>query len=238
MNDRYAGDRADRVHSRPPVSEVWVVVPAHNEEEHIAASLEAILRSARAAGVPFTVTVVLDDCTDRTADRIPTGVRSVVVSERSAGAARRAGMLGAPAGRGVWYATTDADSLVPVHWLSTIIASADEHDVVAGTIRVADWAGRDDRVRQHHDHGYRARAGHGHIHGANLAVSAAAYHHVGGFRPMPEHEDVDLVSRCLAAGLVVDWSDSAPVITSARRFNRVGGGFGGLLNRLEEGLTP
>ena len=213
-------------------------MPAHNEEEHIVGSLDAVLRAAPGAGVPVTVTVVLDDCTDRTADRIPVGVRSVAVSHRSAGAARRAGLLGAPAGPGVWYATTDADSFVPGNWLSAMVASAREHDLVAGTIRVADWSGRDDRVRRWHDDGYRTRPGHGHIHGANLAVSAAAYHAVGGFRPLSEHEDVDLVSRCLAAGFVVDWSDSAPVITSARHHNRVGGGFGGLLNRFEEGLIP
>ncbi|WP_432560051.1 glycosyltransferase [Granulicoccus sp. GXG6511] len=221
------------------VSAVWVVVPARNEEQLIGACLASLRRAMDRVFVPVTVTVVLDDCTDATAARIPSWVRAVEVRHRSAGAARRAGFEAAPTGPGVWYATTDADSIVPPDWFAGIITSAAYgHDVRAGTIVVADWLGRDPRVGGRHDDAYRQGAGHRHIHGANLAVSAEAYHAVGGFRALREHEDVDLVARCLAAGRSVDWAATTPVITSARRDNRVPGGFGGHLTRLEEELTP
>lgn len=223
--------------ARPKLSSVWVVVPAHNEEDLVGASIDSILAAADQVDVPVEITVVLDGCTDRTARRIPAGVRTLAVDHRSAGAARRTGLRDAGTEPGAWYATTDADSVVPPHWLTDLTRSAADHDLRAGTIRVENWAGRDDRVRRWHDADYRDRPGHGHVHGANLAVSAAAYRCVGGFRPLVVHEDVDLVTRCREAGFVVDWSATAPVITSARRRNRVGGGFGGLLNRVEEGLN-
>lgn len=221
-----------------PVTGIHVVVPARNEEESIEACLESIRLAATRVTTPVTVTVVLDDCTDCTADRIPVGVRSAVVRHRSAGAARRTGFWCSPRGQGVWYATTDADSLVPLQWFDGVLESASAgHAVRAGTILVADWTGREAGVRLLHDERYRVHADHGHIHGANLAIRADAYHAVGGFGGLAQHEDVELVRRLLAARFSVDWSSSTPVATSARRNNRVPGGFGGYLARLEEGLT-
>lgn len=217
---------------------IWVVVPAHDEEDLIGACLASIEVAAARVTVPVVTTVVLDACTDHTADRIPSGVRSVEVLHRNAGAARWSGLLGAPVGPGIWYATTDADSLVPPSWFEGILASARAgHDVVAGTIVVDDWEHRDPRLRPLHDAGYRQEAGHRHIHGANLALASTVYQAVGGFRALPEHEDVDLVTRCGEAGYRIDWSGQPPVITSARRTNRAPGGFAGFLNRLEEDLT-
>ncbi|MDO5499845.1 MAG: glycosyltransferase [Propionibacteriaceae bacterium] len=215
-----------------------MVVPARNEEARIEACLVSIRCAAERVAVPVTVTVVLDDCTDRTAARIPPGVRAVPVRHRNAGAARRAGFLGVPRTPGTWCATTDADSLVPATWFEGMAESAwAGHHVRAGTVVVTDWSGREPGLGERHGAGYRHQLGHRHIHGANLALSAAAYHAVGGFRPLVEHEDVDLVTRCLADGWTVDWSASTPVATSARRDNRVLGGFGGHLSRLEEELT-
>lgn len=216
-----------------------MVVPARNEEDLIGACLASLQHAADQVSVPVTVTVVLDDCADATAVRIPSWVRTVEVCHRSAGAARRSGFLVAPRRRGVWYATTDADSLVPPTWFEGMLTSAwAGHDVRAGTIVVTDWTDLDPRVRARHAADYRQTAGHRHIHGANLALSAAAYHGVGGFRDLAEHEDVDLVTRCQAAGWTVDWSATTPVSTSARANNRVPAGFGGHLTRLAEGLTP
>ncbi|HHV20655.1 MAG TPA: glycosyltransferase family 2 protein [Propionibacterium sp.] len=220
------------------VGAVWGVVPARNEEELIGACLDSLRRAMDRVSVPVAVTVVLDDCTDATAARIPSWVRAVVVRHRSAGAARRAGFRDAPAGSGVWYATTDADSLVPPTWFEGIQASAEAgHDVRAGTVVVADRLDRDADVISRHDAAYRQGADHRHIHGANLALSADSYHAIGGFRALPEHEDVDLIARCLAGGRSVDWSATTPVATSARRDNRVSAGFGGHLTRLEEEFT-
>ena len=105
---------------------------------------------------------------------------------------------------------------------------------MAGTIHVRDWSHRPDGVRDLHDRAYTHADGHGHVHGANLGVRGSAYAAVGGFRPLPESEDVDLVARLDAAGATVVWAADCPVVTSSRVSRRTGGGFSGHL----DSLTP
>ena len=81
--------------------------------------------------------------------------------------------------------------------------------------------------------GYLPGPGHRHIHGANIGISARAYRQLGGFDPLPVHEDVHLVRRAQEAGLTVAWSTAAPVTTSARRTARAPGGFAGHLSATE-----
>src|SRR5699024_7601881 len=85
--------------------------------------------------------------------------------------------------------------------------------------------------------GYHPGPGHRHIHGANIGISARAYRQLGGFDPLPVHEDVQLVRRAQAAGLTVAWSTAAPVMTSARRTARAPGGFAGHLAATECAAT-
>ena len=49
---------------------IGVVIPAHNEEKHIATCLSSVLLAAKHPGLEgrqVTVLVVLDDCSDATA---------------------------------------------------------------------------------------------------------------------------------------------------------------------------
>jgi glycosyltransferase involved in cell wall biosynthesis len=66
------------------------VVPAHNEEELLPCCLAALRRTAAAVDVPVHLLVVLDACTDRTAE-VAEPAAVIEVWERSVGAARRAG---------------------------------------------------------------------------------------------------------------------------------------------------
>ena len=218
-----------------PVTRVVVVIPAHDEREGIRACVDSVLAAAGEVDVPVTVRVVLDTCTDGTGEHVPDGVETRTVAVRNVGAARAAGVDDADGGADVWLAHTDADTIVGAEWLRRQLAHADAGaDAVAGTIHVRDWSHRPDGVRDLHDRAYTHADGHGHVHGANLGVRGSAYTAVGGFRPLPESEDVDLVARLDAAGATVVWAADCPVVTSSRVSRRTGGGFSGHL----DSLTP
>lgn len=221
---------------------VDVVIPAHDEQDLLGACLDALEACVAATPVPVTVTVVLDSCTDRSADIARGRARIVRADARNVGVARAEGFdslprptaESAPGAR--WFATTDADSRVPPTWLVDQLGLARRGaDVVAGLIEVDDWSAWGPATRSRYLSGYHPGAGHRHIHGANLGISARAYRRLGGFDPLPVHEDVRLVRRAEAAGLTVEWSPAAPVITSARPHSRTPGGFAAHLVSLDRG---
>lgn len=244
---------------------VDVVVPARDEQERIGACLTglleamAVLRSERPQD-DARITLVLDDCHDRTAlvarsvlDGVPSA-RVLETSSRAVGAARAAGVAdalarssdrtegapsaGAPGTAVRWLAATDADSVVPPGWL---VQQADAcragADVLVGGV-VPDPADLDaDALR-------RWRAVHagdealGHVHGANLGIGADAYLFLGGFEAVTEHEDVGLVARARAAGLSVRATLDAPVTTSGRFSGRTPGGYAEHLRATYTGPVP
>lgn len=218
---------------------VDVVIPAHDEQDLLAGCLDALEDCIAATPVPVTVTVVLDSCRDATEEIARGRARIVRTSARNVGIARARGFdsLRRPSSRR-WYATTDADSRVPRTWLTDQLAVARSGaDVVAGLIAVDDWSDWTPATRLSYLEGYHPGPGHRHIHGANIGISARAYRQLGGFDPLPVHEDVQLVRRAQAAGLTVAWSTAAPVMTSARRTARAPGGFAGHLAATECAAT-
>src|SRR5579871_945835 len=50
------------------ISEVAVIIPAHNEEKLLPECLEAVSGAVEQVGIPVRVLVVLDRCADGTAD--------------------------------------------------------------------------------------------------------------------------------------------------------------------------
>jgi glycosyltransferase involved in cell wall biosynthesis len=217
---------------------VVVIVPAHNEAQMLPDCLAAldVSRLSMPREVTVEVLVVLDDCTDRSAEIARAArVRTLPVRARNVGMARHAGALAAigtdPAG--TWLASTDADSLVPGDWLRTHLAAADAGwDALAGTVRVRDWTGRPPTVRRRFDHVYRPADGHRHVHGANLGVTAAAYLRVGGYPSIPTSEDVALLDALNRAGARVLRTATAPVTTSARLEARAPNGFAHALSTM------
>lgn len=219
-----------------------VVIPAHNEQDLLPACLVAIQHAIRQVSVPVSLVVVADACTDKTAELASAQGATVIESAaRNVGAARRAGASQVlrsarrldPAE--VWVATTDADSLVPRHWLTHQLRHARRGwKGVVGTVTVADWAGHPHHVRRLYTRGYRAWQGHHpHVHGANLGFSADAYLAAGGFRPLPTAEDHALVDDLLAAGMPLLRTARLPVVTSARCRARAPRGFAWLLRTLD-----
>ncbi|MCW2817752.1 MAG: hypothetical protein JWR42_539 [Marmoricola sp.] len=220
---------------------VEVVVPARDEEQHLADCLESVLAAARLAGrvqgCDVGVTVVLDSCTDRSAEVVATfpGVRSLVVRDGVVGRARRRGLVGLDRGVATWVACTDADTVVPRRWLSTQLAlAALGPDLLVGTVTPDP---RDvspgDLLAWHALH--PLGEGHPFVHGANLGFSLAAYDRVGGFAPLATGEDVDLVARMQAAGVPWRATDRTRVSTSGRWRGRAPEGFAGFLRELRLG---
>lgn len=220
------------------VSEVHVVIPAHDEEGTIDDCLQALWLSAAAVSAAVSVTVVCDSCSDSTERLAAARAHVLRVDERCVGAARATGLRHVSdlhyGDSGVWLATTDADSLVPGNWIATQLELARlGADVVAGLVRVDDWRGWDGEVVEAYRRGYRGIDGHRHIHGANLGCSARAYRALGGFATLTTGEDVDLVRRAEERGMTIAWESAHPVVTSSRRTGRAPGGFASHLRDLD-----
>jgi glycosyltransferase involved in cell wall biosynthesis len=222
------------------ISAVGVVIPARNEELLLPACLDSIRDAiAKVAPIPAVVVVALDSCTDASAQIAAERpwVSTVRTDASNVGLARRLGteevlrqLTDVPLDD-VWLAQTDADSTVPSDWLAGQIALADEGwDVVVGTVAVADWSEHHPSVRTRWAADYNAYEHHGHVHGANLGLTAASYVAVGGWPALQADEDVALI-RSLTQRRVVATA-TLPVVTSARREPRASGGFGDTLNGL------
>jgi glycosyltransferase involved in cell wall biosynthesis len=208
-----------------------VVIPAHNERDRITACLASVGAAAARVAVPVTVVVVLDACTDGSEHVVAGPVRTLRIAARNVGAARAFGFAHAAGAvdAQTWYATTDADSVVPVTWLSAQMNHHRNGDhAMVGTVDV-DWRHHSSTTQRTYERLYKRRyegPGHGHVHGANLGVRADLYWQVGGFRALGTGEDVDLVERLVRADARIVWDRRNPVITSDRPDSRVSGGFG------------
>jgi glycosyltransferase involved in cell wall biosynthesis len=257
-----AGDcPAEEVRSRPGIDRVAVVVPAHNEDQHLDRALSALRAAADALererpGMRLSITVVLDSCTDRSADitagYVASDPRFAAVQVRlgSTGASRAAGVVAAAgqwtgAGRltgpghwtgqwpgHVWLANTDADSAVPENWLVRQVELADAGaDAVLGSVE-PDPAGTDPAVLRRWLERHPFREDHPHIYGANFGVRASAYLAAGGFPRTRAHEDRILVENLRKQAYSVLATDTIRVLTSGRTHARAPQGFAAYLRAL------
>ncbi len=221
---------------------IGIVIPAHNEAALLGICLEAALAASLHPGLKgeeVEVLVVLDDCSDGTAELVSgRAVGSVTVAVRNVGAARAIGARQLLARGARWLGFTDADSRVAEDWLVRQLEL--NADAVCGTVTVEDWSDHDGHAVQLEDHFRRTYShadGHRHIHGANLGVCARAYEAVGGFAPLVSSEDVALVEALEMAGARVCWSAAPRVVTSARRHARAPAGFAAALCAAVEGIN-
>ncbi|QNG17573.1 glycosyltransferase [Rhodococcus triatomae] len=206
------------------VDHVTVVVPAHNERADLPDCLHGLREASGGLDVPVRIVVVLDACSDGSAEVVGPGIETVVVDLHNVGAARRAGFAAVPVRRHEWFATTDADSRVPPNWLSSQLAHASAGaELVPGTVVVDDWSQWSPAVRRRYLAAYGSSKRH--VHGASLGFSAELYGAVSGFASLESGEDVDLIHRMIGRGAQVVWSTDAPVRTSARARGRAPAGF-------------
>lgn len=228
------------------ISAVGVIVPARNERARIGPCLAALATARDHAfdrfAIPIRILVVLDSCTDDTAEQIRAdlGIDTVTCQHRSVGAARALGattvlnVLNDAGHRreSTWLANTDADSRVPLDWLTHMIdvGNAGAH-LALGTVR-PDLAA-DTPAFHRWSREYIPHDGHPHIHGANLGIRADTYLELGGWPPVTHDEDVELVLRATAStGLCIVRTASVPVVTSARYSGRTPAGFAHYMSHL------
>ncbi len=228
------------------ISELGVVVPARDEQRHIGDCLEALEISRRRLadshpGVRTRVLVVLDSCADATPARVAAwpGVEAVAVAHGCVGAARATGTArlvtsSRCVAEELWLAHTDADSVVPADWMTTMLRHAElGAQLVLGTVRPD--ADLDDQLRDRWHRRHVEADGHPHVHGANLGIRADTYALLGGWRAAASGEDVDLAARATAHGrLRIHRTAESPVTTSSRLDGRAPGGFSSYLR----GLRP
>jgi hypothetical protein len=222
-----------------------VVVPARDEELLLPACLDAVAAAVAELGaayphLPVQVLVVLDACRDGSAQVVSErdGVVAVTTRAGSVGVARSEGVEAAATWaartgrRSLWIASTDADSVVPRHWLTSHLGwAADGLGLVVGTVepRPGDLSpGALSAWHQRHT----TADGHDHVHGANLGFTLDAYRTAGGFPLLPTHEDVGLVTAMREAGVPSLATGAVPVVTSGRRTGRAPDGFAHYLDEL------
>ena len=110
------------------------IVPAHNEEALLGATLEALSASARSLGEPHEIIVVDDASTDRTAGiAAERGARVIHVNHRKIAAVRNAG---AQASSGDFLFFVDADTVVGLDTLRAAWKALREDGAVGGGARV------------------------------------------------------------------------------------------------------
>ena len=220
---------------------VAVVVPARDEEDLLPLCLESVrLAGAELAlvrpDVVCEVIVVLDVCTDQTAEVASAGGARVVSSPHGrVGAARALGVRTALEDRdpaGVWVANTDADTVVPAHWLVRHAELAEAgHDLVTGTVEPG-FADEDPDLLARWHARHVLADGHPYVHAANLGIRGSVYERLGGFEHVATHEDLRLVTRAAEAGVAVTASDAIRVRTSSRLVARAPDGFAAYLREL------
>ncbi|HVQ51066.1 MAG TPA: glycosyltransferase [Mycobacterium sp.] len=216
-----------------------VVVPAHNEFDHLPSCLLALTTASRRLSMPVLVVVVLDACddgSDSLAEQFGPDVHFRSIDAGNVGAARAAGFEYARSACGsvvptrTWFATTDADSVVSSEWLARMTAA--DADMVLGTVRIPVWR-LPVEVARRYLLAYKSKGpGHNHIHGANMGFRADAYWQVGGFQALATGEDVDLVQRFETAHMQIQRDARLTVTTSVRQVGRAPGGFAHHLREL------
>jgi len=243
------------------IHQVAVVIPAHNEDQHLERALTAVSCAAdrvesELPDVAVRVVVVLDGCTDRSpvvaAQFAAVDPRYLLlpVSFGSVGKSRQAGVRAAlensttrtQAGRagggrsmrGIWLANTDADSCVPPHWLvRQLELAALGFDVVLGTVQPDPHGMHHELLARWHAR-HPGTEDHSHVYGANLGVRASSYLAAGGFPGVDFDEDQALVRRLRSSGAGIVATDTTRVLTSGRTAGRAPRGFAAYLLALAQ----
>ncbi len=191
-----------------PAPALSIIIPTLDEERSISAMLDAV---ARLRG-PIEVIIADGGSRDRTAEIARArGVR-VLTAERGRGAQLHAGACAAR-GTALWF--LHADTFPPTDAPRWIHEALSDHRVVAGNFHLRFDGAR--RAARFLTGLYPQLRKLGLCYGdSGIFVRRAAYIKIGGFKPFPVFEDLDLIRRLRRLGRIVH--SPLTVVTSSRRF--------------------
>ncbi len=223
--------------------EIAVLIPARDEEALVERCLRSV--SNAIASLPTAVHARTILISDSSVDRTE-AIAARVLTARDALLTTNAGAVGAARAlaaahaiqtarcppQQLWLANTDADCVVPPHWLRDQLALANQGmEAVAGIVTVDSFEEHEPQVPARFRDTYLIRSDgtHPHVHGANLGVRADRYLTAGGWADLPTAEDHDLWRRLHQTGARTCSSAKIVVATSGRRIGRAPQGFAGAL---------
>ncbi len=213
---------------------ISVVIPAFNEEKHVARCLESLFHQTYQGDYEVIVVVSGNDGTSTIAQSF--GARLISQEKREIAYARQSGF---EAAKGNIIASTDADTIVPTDWLEKIDHLFKQNPAavaVAGHFQLADGPYI---VRQAIKLSgvlmpaiLKLAPWLWYFSGANFAVKTDVFNAVNGFNTSIEFgEDIDLCRRLRQTGRVV-FEPSLLVHTSGRAFAKDKPGLNHLVNYL------
>ncbi|MCX8008602.1 MAG: glycosyltransferase family 2 protein [Patescibacteria group bacterium] len=195
---------------------VSVVIPAYNEERYIGRVLECLMKQTIQG---FEIVVVDNNSTDKTAE-IARSYGARVVKEKIQGMipARERGFQEA---KGEIILRTDADTIVPPHWVETFYTAFQTHpDIVAasGNLRLPVPFGS--FIIAGYNILCRISLGHYQLNGPNMAIKKSVWTTINVCKNDTDvHEDIDLAIHMGRKGRILFLSDLY-VTYSMRRFQR------------------
>ena len=201
----------------PSATSLAVVVPTLNAAATLGGTLESLTAAAPGDG-PARLVVADGGSADGTTDIARSAGAHVVASPRGRGAQLAAG---AAAVREDWILFLHADTRLESGWraaVGTFIADPDNRRR-AGHFRLRFDSPHPSARRIERLASWRARRLGLPYGDQGLLVARAFYEHLGGYRPLPLMEDVDLVTRIGRRRLR---ELSAEAVTSAARYERDG----------------
>ena len=189
---------------------VTVVIPAHNESAALPACLDALSRQkTKHALNVILVDNASTDTTTKIAESWQDRLQIQIIQEpmRGRGRARRRGFAVAHTDI---ILSTDADSIVPVDWVESLVDTLIKHPEVAAATgssyitdgtKLTNWTMKVGMPLSLHL--YRLLIGHYMVTGANFAIRRKVYEAVGGFDVNRDMlDDVDLSFRISRIGKI------------------------------------
>ncbi|MFT5486534.1 MAG: rSAM/selenodomain-associated transferase 2 [Alphaproteobacteria bacterium] len=206
-----AGNPCYERNQMPHPPSISVVIPTLNAAAHLSAALESVRGTAE-------IIVADGGSTDDTCDMASSEGARVVLSEKGRG--QQLG-TGAATATSDWLLFLHADTVLPEGWQEDVLAHAadpaNDNRAAVFTFALDDASPKARRMERLV--AWRTRRLGLPYGDQGLLISRIHYDRLGGFRPMPLMEDVDIVRRIGRANL--DVLDTRAV-TSAERYRRGG----------------
>ena len=201
---------------------ISVIIPAHNEEEHLPGGLEAVAKAAEICPCEVEIVVVLNRCTDRT-EEIAREAGAIIAREDAKNLARIRN-AGFAASSGDIIVTVDADSRLHPHFLRIAVEKLQQNIIGGGAMVFPDRWSLGIVCSAFMVIPYLAKY---RLSFAAFWTTREAFDAINGFNPdFVTIEDVDFAIRLRDYGKTIGkkWGTvwSAPLVTSCRKFDQYG----------------